>query len=185
LDGHVAHLNGYPCFVMWKFALVVGALLLAGYQSVAVAQDHYPESGYLDDRSTPEGVINSYWDAVNKREYARAYSYWEAAAADRELPPFHDFASGYEATTSVQVTLGTIRGDVGAGQLYFSVPVTLLASAFDGSLQTFVGCYTLHLGRPQLQAEPPFQPMAIQHAKIVEVDNDASTSELMARACAG
>jgi len=30
---------------------------------------------------------------------------------------------------------------------------------------------TLHLARPQLQAVPPFRPMAIQHANIIAVDD--------------
>ncbi|MGH6859926.1 MAG: hypothetical protein ACRECY_06700, partial [Phyllobacterium sp.] len=31
---------------------------------------------YLDDRSTPETVIKSYYNAINRQEYARAYSYY-------------------------------------------------------------------------------------------------------------
>jgi hypothetical protein len=177
-----------PTAVCWchprvlKLAFVATLLLLAAGPT-AVAQELSPEPGYLDDRSTPEATINSYYDAVNKREYARAYSYWEPSAAERELPQFDEFANGYTDTSSVQVTLGTIISGVGAGQLYYSVPVTLAATMSDGSAQTFVGCYTLHLGRPQLQAVPPFQPMAIQHASISRVDNDVPTSDLMPRAC--
>lgn len=54
----------------------------------------------------------------------------------------------------------------------------------DGSVQTFVGCYTLHLARPQLQAIPPFSPMGIQRASIQAVDNGTATDDLMAQACA-
>jgi len=82
-----------------------------------------------------------------------------------------EFADGYRDTTSIDVTLGDGGSDVGAGQLYFTVPVTLVASMSDGSVQTFVGCYRLHPARPQLQAVPPFAPMAIQHANIVLVDD--------------
>jgi hypothetical protein len=169
---------------MIKLAVFGSLLLLAASAATLPGQARSPEPDYLDDRSTPEAVINSYYDAVNKREYARAYSYWEPSAAERELPEFHEFANGYADTSSIQVTLGMIGSGVGAGQLYFSVPVTLVAFMSDGSIQTFVGCYTLHLGRPQLQAEPPFQPMAIQHASISLVNNDAPTSDLMTDACA-
>ena len=49
--------------------------------------DLRPEPGYLDDRSGPEQVLRSYVDAINRKEYARAYSYWEAGVATSQLPP--------------------------------------------------------------------------------------------------
>jgi hypothetical protein len=150
---------------------------------LAAAQGHSPEPGYQDDRSTPEAVIGSYFDAVNRREYTRAYYYWEPQAAATQLPPFDEFAAGYADTASVDLTLGDVGSGVGAGQLYFSVPVALVATQADGSIQTFVGCYILHLGRPQLQAVPPFQPLAIQRASVDQVDNDADTASLMAQSC--
>ena len=162
------------------FALLVGLMVSS---TSAHAQGHAPEPGYLDDRSTAESVISSFYDAVNRREYSRAYSYWEPAAAASALPQFDDFAAGYTDTQSVDLTIGDVGTGVGAGQIYFSVPVTLVATQTDGSLQTFVGCYTLHIGRPQIQAVPPFRPLAIQRASIEQVDNDADTAALMAQTC--
>jgi hypothetical protein len=159
------------------------AMLMAATTVTVHAQGHSPEPGYQDDRSTPEAVIGSFYDAINKREYARAYSYWELGAASRELAPFDEFQHGYADTTSVDVTLGDVRTGVGAGQLYFTVPVTLQSTHSDGSMQTFVGCYTLHLGRPQLQAVPPFLPLSIQRASIQEVDPAADTDALMLQSC--
>jgi hypothetical protein len=167
---------------MLKRAFLVAVLLWAMGLADAAAQGQAPEPGYLDDRSTPEAVISSYYDAVNRHEYARAYSYWEPAAAERELAPFDEFVSGYADTASVELTLGEGGSGVGAGQLYFTVPVTLVATMTDGSLQTFVGCYTLHLARPQLQAIPPFRPLSIQRADIAAVD-DGDLAGLMAQAC--
>ena len=97
-------------------------------------------------------------------------------SAQRELPAFDEFVEGYGDTTAVELTLGVVSSDVGAGQLYFLVPVSLIASLSDGSTQTFAGCYTLHLARPQLQAVPPFRPMSIQHANIVQAGDEAEPS---------
>src|SRR5438874_3105999 len=119
--------------VIWLVLLVVATT------SIVSAQGHAPEPGYQDDRSSAESVVSSYYDAVNRREYARAFSYWEPAAAQTELPPFDQFVLGYADTVSVDLTLGDIGTGVGAGQIYFSVPVTLVATQSDGSLQTFVG----------------------------------------------
>jgi len=168
---------------MRRWIVILGVAVFALGPARVSAQDHSPEPGYQDDRSTPEAVIGSFYDAVNRREYARAYSYWEPSAAESELPAFDDFAQGYADTSHVDVSLGEIGSGVGAGQLYFSVPVTLVSSMADGSTQTFVGCYTLHLARPQLQAEPQFRPLAIQRAMVQQVDNDADTSSLMAAVC--
>jgi hypothetical protein len=167
---------------MLKRATLVAVLLWTMGLPSAAAQGRAPEPGYLDDRSTPEAVISSYYDAVNRHEYARAYSYWEPAAAEREVAPFDDFVSGYADTASVEVTLGEGVSGVGAGQLYFSVPVTLVATMTDGSLENFVGCYTLHLARPELQAIPPYRPLSIQHANIAAVDG-ADAAGLMAQLC--
>lgn len=144
-----------------------------------------PESGYLDDRSTATAVIESYYDAINKKEYARAYSYWEPNTPSSQLAPFDQFQQGYGKTASVQLTTGTVGGDVGAGQLYYSVPVVLRTKLTDGSAQTFAGCYILHLGRPEIQTAPPFHPMGIQSAKVQQQDNAAGTSNLLSQACQG
>lgn len=160
------------------------ALWIATTAASASAQGHSPEPGYQDDRSTAESVIGSFYDAINRREYARAFSYWEPGAAASELPPFDEFAVGYVDTVAVDLTLGDVGSGVGAGQLYFTVPVTLVSTMVDGSSQTFVGCYTLHLGRPQLQAVPPFHPLSIQSATIQQVDPGADTAGLMAQTCA-
>jgi hypothetical protein len=136
---------------------------------------------YLDNRSGPEEVLRSLFNAVNRREYVRAYSYWEPNAP--KLAPFDTFEKGYENTQSVMVTFGTITNGFGAGQIYYSVPLTLVAQTADGKTQTFVGCYTLHLAQPSIQGKPPFQPLAIASAKTSIVANNADTSSLMAKIC--
>ena len=78
---------------------------------------------YLDDRSGAEALITSFSNAINRKEYARAYGYWKSGAA--ELPPYGAFEQGYSSTSAVQVGFGTITGDVGAGQSRYSVPVRI------------------------------------------------------------
>jgi hypothetical protein len=138
---------------------------------------------YLDDRSGPVEVLRSYVNALNRREYARAYSYWEPGAPSGGLPPYPAFEQGYAGTESVDLTTGVGGADAGAGQLYFSVPVTLRARTTDGGVQTFVGCYRLHLTRPELQDTPPYQPLAISSAAVQQVPNDADTATLMSESC--
>jgi hypothetical protein len=66
--------------------------------------------------------------------------------------------------------------------LFYSVPVTLRARPVDGTIQTFVACYVLHLARPVVQS-PSFRPLSIQSADVQQVLNDTDTVPLMNEAC--
>jgi hypothetical protein len=143
------------------------------------------DAPYRDDRSGPAQLLHSYASALNRKEYARAYSYWRPSAAATELPPFEQFAAGFAETESVRLTLGEIGGDAGAGQLYFAVPVRLDAGTSAGATETFVGCYRLHIGRPQIQAAPPFQPLAIERASVRQLAPGEDPAALLASACDG
>jgi hypothetical protein len=158
--------------------------------STAAAATPSPSNGstpapYIDDRSSAQAVITSYFNAIDRQEYARAYSYWNAAAGQQAgLAPFPQFRQGYADTKSVQLTTGAVTHDEGAGQLYYWTPVTLVAQTTGGATQTYVGCYRMHLGRPEIQGVPPFMPLAIESASVKQVANNADTQSLMAGACA-
>jgi hypothetical protein len=147
------------------------------------APDDISAARYLDDLSDPLQVLRSYFNAINRKEYVRAYTYWETAAATSQLPPYNTFAQGYQDTASVQLTTGTVTSDHGAGQIYWSVPVTLAATTTSGAAQTFVGCYKLHLGQPANYGAPPFHPLGIISANIQQVASGADTASLMSTAC--
>jgi hypothetical protein len=138
---------------------------------------------YLDDRSDTVQVLRSLFNAINRHEYLRAYSYWELAAAKQQLGSLDTYSNGFASTQSVKLTTGTVTDSAGAGQVYHDVPITLVATTTSGAIQTFVGCYTLHLSNPSIQGTPPFQPLAVSNAKVQKVDNNADTTKLMAAAC--
>ena len=71
-------------------------------------------------------------------------------------------------SSSIEVGSGTVGGSPGAGQLYWSVPAVVLSTTTTGT-QAFVGCYTVHLARPEIQTAPPFKPIAIQAALLQSV----------------
>jgi predicted small secreted protein len=136
---------------------------------------------YIDDRSAGEQLVRSYYNAVNRQEYSRAYAYWEAGAP--QLSPFASFSSGYANTKSVMLLTKAGTIGAGAGQTYYTVPSVITASNADGSTAIFSGCYTLHLGSPNAQATPPFQPLGIQSAKITQAASGANASDLLNTAC--
>lgn len=143
-------------------------------------------SGYLDDRSTAIGVIQSLFNAINRKEYVRAYSYWESPGQSTQpgVPgSFSKFQQGYQDTASVQVMVGSVGTDAGAGQLYYSVPVALKAQTTGGQAQLFSGCYVLHLARPEIQDAPPFHPIAIFSAQLAQQALTANVDDLTAHGC--
>ena len=138
---------------------------------------------YLDDRSDPTQVMRSLVNAINRKEYVRAYSYWEHIVGLANVPPFEQFAKGYAETEQVQLITGTIQGDAGAGQFYYSLPVVMIARTTRGVTQTFAGCYLLHISKPAVQATPPFQPLAIRSAEVRQVANEVDPIRLLVTAC--
>ena len=113
---------------------------------------------YQDDRSTPQKLLESYYNAINRKEYARAYSYY---AKGQQGDDFEKYAKGYANTQSVNIKLGESQPDPGAGQIYWSVPIAIEAKLENGKSQVYTGCYTVSMSNPAMQAEPPFKPMAI------------------------
>lgn len=151
-------------------------------QSPAITTTAMPGSTYLDDRSGAAELMRSYFNAINRREYLRAYSYWRNPATG--AGPFDKFAAGYETTTSVDLTLGTIGRDVGAGQMYYSVPALLKAKTSDGKTQTYAACYILHLSQPAIQ-EPPFSGLGIERGRANVLAAGANEQTALAGACSG
>jgi hypothetical protein len=133
--------------------LLYAAMLLSLTLPAAAAQP-----AYLDDRSTPEAVISSFYNAISRQEYARAWSYYEDGQG---VPKFAAFVTGYQNTASAKVTFGQSAQEGAAGSTYWTLPVSLDAVDTKGKHSYFAGCYTLRLANPAIQAEPPFQPLHI------------------------
>lgn len=124
---------------------------------------------YLDDRSTPEAVIKSFYSTIDRAEYSRAYGYYEDGEG---VGGYDAFAAGYADTKSVLVKTGQAAEEGAAGSTYYTLPVVIDAENKAGKHAFFAGCYTLRLVSPQLQ-EPPFRPMHIVEGKLKKVKGSA------------
>src|SRR5438876_2569156 len=91
---------------------------VAAAQGVAAAPANVPS--YVDNRSDAVSLLISYFNAIDRKEYARAYGYWETGS---QVGGFAQFEAGFATTQSVIVTTGQVGGSAGAGQRYFVVPV--------------------------------------------------------------
>ena len=133
-------------------------LFLALFTLVAPPSFAAESPAYLDDRSTPEAVISSFYNAIDRQEYARAWSYYQDGEG---VPKFAEFVAGYDGTASVTVTFGQSAQEGAAGSTYWTLPISLDALSTAGKHSYFAGCYTLRQVNPSMQSEPPFRPLHI------------------------
>ena len=119
------------------------------------------EPAYLDDRSSAEALVRSLYNAVNRKEFARAYSYFTTPPADT----LDAYAEGYASTASVEVLTGAVGEEGAAGSIFYQVPVAIRAESAGGGTSVFAGCYVVRLASPQIQTEP-FVPMSIESGKL-------------------
>jgi hypothetical protein len=139
------------------------------------------KDNFIDNRSGPIETVSSFLNALNLKQYVRAYSYYQNPTV---FPgPFGPYADGYAKTDGIKVTFGTVQDEGAAGSLYYKVSLALEVLSISKTTQTFVGCYTLHLSEPALQAIPPFEPMGIIAGKFNLVTNGTNINDLLPTAC--
>jgi hypothetical protein len=110
-------------------------------------------------------VIEAFYDAINKRDYERAYGYWGSQGRDSGQT-LHQFRKGFAETESVRVQTGDPgRIDPAAGSRYVKIPVEIAAQTTRGETQRFRGTYTLRRGVVE-EATPQQQQWHIISADI-------------------
>ena len=125
---------------------------------------HAAEPDYYDNRSDAAALVTSLYNAIGRKEYARAWDYFgdRKPAAD-----FQAFAQGYATTEAVDVVTGAVSEEGAAGSVYYQVPVAIRARHADGTEAVFAGCYLVRQVNPAIQ-EPPFRPLQIENGSLAE-----------------
>lgn len=149
------------------------ALCLSAALAAAAGTSAQAEQSFMDDRSTATAVVASLYNAINRQEYLRGWSYFAEDAA----PPYPQFRDGYLDTKSIDVSFGTPQSEGAAGTIYTSLPVAIRAQRLDGSAAYFSGCYIISQVQPGLQDTPPYVPMRIREGHLkaaTSMQTDAS-----------
>jgi Protein of unknown function (DUF1176) len=134
---------------------------------LVLAQTACAEAPYMDDRSTAASVVRSLYNAINRHEFARAYDYFSVPPAKN----YDDYVKGFEATAHVDVLLGDVSGDSGAGSTFFSVPTAIKSTGINGKIDYFAGCYTLRQVNGSIQ-DTPFNPLHIEKGALKPIKKD-------------
>jgi hypothetical protein len=139
------------------------------------------KDNYLDNRSGPIETVSSLLNALNLKQYVRAYSYYSNTVA---YPgSYSSYAVGYLDTDTITTTFGAVQSEGAAGSIYYTVPLAMKVNTTTNTTQTFVGCYTLRLAQPGVQATPPFHPMSITAGEFKQVDNNVDVNPMLSTAC--
>lgn len=132
-------------------------LILAVVATLATAPVLAEDPPFIDDRSTPRQVIASFYNAIERQEQARAYSYLGqyTAPADFEAwaTPFYDVAE-------VDLLLGEPVTHTTAGSISYDLPVVAGFTDWHGAQRYEVGCIGVLYTLPH-DAVPPYQSMYI------------------------
>ncbi|SFU13657.1 hypothetical protein SAMN05444141_109295 [Pseudovibrio denitrificans] len=121
---------------------------------------------YVDDRSSPVGVLESYYFAILRQAYPQAFSYFRS-------PPgaFEDWKNDFRDEVKFQLRYGKVepipsKPQPGMTQIYWKLPVAVKLHYKDGSSQVYAGCYVFHMAMPDTITEPPYSPITIESVDI-------------------
>lgn len=134
-----------------------------------------------DDRGDPVRLLASYCNAINRKEYRRAWGYWESPPN----PSYEHFVQGYAETASVFLAVSPpTRLEGAAGSLYARVPTLLIATHNDGSQHAFVGCYVARRPNLDIEGASANRGWSLYRATVTRTPGNTTDATLLAQACA-
>ncbi len=140
---------------------------------------------FYEDRTDPVAALVSFYNAVNRKEYERAYGYFQGAPNPSPdlVGPYAQFAQGYANTASVTLAVGKVVEDAGAGNLFASFPVVITAKQTNGSTQVFSGCYFMHRVNTGISENRNDELWSITDAKLANAPANETVDQLLAQEC--
>jgi hypothetical protein len=140
---------------------------------------------FYEDRTDPVAALLSFYNAIDRKEYDRAYSYFQGAPSPNPslVAPYDQWVKGYADTASVTVAAGKPVQDIGAGNIYAAFPVVLTSSHMDGTTQLFSGCYIMHRANAGISPNPNDELWSINAATLSPAPANASVDQLLSQTC--
>lgn len=91
------------------------------------------------DRNDPLEILASYYEAINAKDFRRAYRLWESPETSYER-----FVAGFADTDRVRLLVEPPdRSEGAAGSVYAEITAIVVATTRAGTDRVFAGCYTL------------------------------------------
>ena len=132
-----------------------------------------PDGPPSDDRSDPIRTLAAYFDALNARDYRRAFRFWE-------VPPssYDQFARGFADTDRVRLLVEPqARTEGAAGSNYAAIATIIFSTTRGGNERVFAGCYVVR--RSNLRD----RGWLIYRADVSQFPSTARISRLLSQPC--
>ncbi|HEX6718376.1 MAG TPA: hypothetical protein VF088_14820 [Pyrinomonadaceae bacterium] len=126
-----------------------------------------------DERNDPVATLASYYNAINTRDYHRAYSFWETPSSS-----FEEFARGFAGTEHVRILVEpSPRIEGAAGSAFADISTIVVATTRGGKERVFAGCYVLRRSNVQDRG------WMIYRANVSKVPSNNTISRLLSNVC--
>ena len=131
----------------WRRSGFIGLIFTVVFLQSSFAQ----EPVYLDDRSTPKTLIASYFNALNRQEFVRAWGYWDDQIAGTN---FEDYVEGFSSVIASEFKMGTPVSEGAAGSIFTKIPLVVMSVDEDGWKEVYQGCFLTRIATPNIQSPP-------------------------------
>ena len=129
--------------------------------------------GPRDERGDPIETLMSYYEAINAKDYRRAYRFWETPES-----PYERFVAGFAQTNRVRLLVEPSgRNEGAAGSVYAEVTVIVVATTRAGNDRVFAGCYVLRRSNVRNNG------WRIYRADISTMPGNARVSRMLSQGC--
>jgi len=126
-----------------------------------------------DERNDPISTLASYYEAINARDYQRAFSLWQSPASS-----FEQFAKGFADTDRVRILVDPFTNVEGAaGSLYVDISTIVVATTRAGNERVFAGCYVMRRSNVEDRG------WQIYRAEVSAVASTTKVSKLLSQVC--
>jgi len=125
------------------------------------------------NNNDPIATLASYYDAINARDYRKAYSFWESPASS-----FEQFARGFADTKRVRVLVepsAQIEG--AAGSIFADISTIVVATTRAGNERVFAGCYVMRRSNVEDRG------WLIYRADVSPVPSGSKVLQLLSHVC--
>lgn len=132
-----------------------------------------PDGPPPNDRTDAIGTLAAYFDAINAKDYRRAYRFWESPPSS-----YAQFARGFADTDRVRLLVEPqMRTEGAAGSSYSEITTIVVSTTRGGNEHVFAGCYVMRRSNVRDRG------WLIYRAEVTQFASNARISRLLSQRC--